>query len=198
VLDIDQALSRALIGVAAALQLELLDAEDPARVFEADLRSAVRRHLNRQLDTGFIAQAEVSIGKSIFRAAGATDESGDSYPAAIELKCRADASNRIDDALWDAVKMATFVREGVAGYLIAAGAATTWVGKNPLLRFWEGGEWLLAEIQQLKPYYQKVFGESKGPSVLPAGLRSAPIGVPVAIHTIREVWSVRSCRIWPR
>ena len=120
--DIDDALALALCGVAADLHLEILDVGDPAKVYEADLRTAVRRHLNRQLPSGSNAQAEVFIGKEHIRGAGTTDvvvTRDNDVTAAIELKWWRDPSNQTDDALWDAVKVATFVREGVAdaGYL---------------------------------------------------------------------------------
>jgi hypothetical protein len=202
VLDTDKAVTRALVGVAAEIQLELLDAEDAERVFEADLRRAARRHLNRQLPDGWLARAEAGIGKHVFAGAGTTDiaiTDGDAYAAAIELKWWADPSNRIDDALWDAVKVSTFVREQVcvAGYLVAAGAAATWEGKNPLLRFWQGGEWNLADIQDLKPYYSTRFGPGKGPAILPSGLRTELVGSAVLITTLFGDWSVRACRVWP-
>jgi hypothetical protein len=200
--DSDAVVARALIGVAADLQLELLDAEEAERVYEADLRRAVRRHLNRQLRDGRLARAEAGIGKHVFAGAGTTDMTitdGESYAAAIELKWWVDPANSIDDALWDAVKVATFVREKVceAGYLIAAGAVATWDGTNPLVRFWKGGEWPLSEIQSLKPYYATRFGPGKGPEVLPAGLRSEPVGSAVPIVTVFGEWSVRACRVWP-
>jgi hypothetical protein len=42
-----------------------------------------------------------------------------------------------------------------------------------------------------------MFSESKGPVTLPSGLRTDPVGLPVAIQTEREAWSIRCCRVWP-
>jgi hypothetical protein len=200
--DFDAVFPRALLGVAAELQLDLLEARDPAKVYESDLRRAVRRHVDRELPPSWTAQVEVAIGKNHVRGAGTTDVVvlRENVPAiAIELKWWADAVNRIDDALWDAVKLATFVREGVieAGYLIAAGRVSTWRGANPLLSLWEGFDAPLAEMQCRKPYYQTRFDDVRGPRVMPSHLRTEPIGVAVSIHTVDEDWLVRCCRVWP-
>ncbi|MDX6627800.1 MAG: hypothetical protein QOH00_46 [Gaiellales bacterium] len=144
----------------------------------------------------------MAIGKEHVQGAGNTDiavarEGG--FSAAIELKWWSDPSNQVDDALWDAVKVATFVREDVAdaGYLIAAGSDSTWDSEMRLLMFCQRGEWPLAEIRQGQTYFQNMFSASKGPLTLPIGLRTEPAGEPVAIQTETGPWSLRCCRVWP-
>ena len=197
--DIDRTIAHALIGVAAEMQVEVLDTGDPTRVYESDMRSSMRRHLNRRLSHGMTARAEAGIGKEHFLRGGSTDIAvfrEDECLAVIELKWWSDPSNQVDEALWDAVKVATYVRERVAraGYLISAGADQTWTGTNPLLRFWVGGEWPLAEIQALKPYYTRIFEGEAGPVVPLTSLRAEPVRA-VPIHTVAGDWSLRCCRV---
>jgi hypothetical protein len=194
----DELFRRALYGIAGELQV-LAFQRDISQIYEADLRSATQRAL--QLRRASPVNVEAPVCPKTWKAGGidiavrALKKTG--YEALAELKVWQDP-NKINEALWDAWKMASAYKEGLAPYvyLIAAGPREYWESGKKLVQLWANRAWNTRELwDEFFSVMAKWVSGNKGPSELPAGMKTTLIGsIPVQLFEA-DPWFLRCTRI---
>jgi hypothetical protein len=131
-----------LYGIAGELQVLAFESGID-HLYEADLRAAARRSLHIQLGRKVIPEAPLKIAS--WKGTGGVDIAVSTardkgYEAIAELKLWKNRG-KIDEALWDAWKLASAYRENLAWFadLIAAGPRGYWGSGRATLRFFEDG-----------------------------------------------------------
>jgi hypothetical protein len=169
------------------------------RTYEADLRAATRRALQTHLANAVIPEASVPL--SAWPKVGTFDVAvrtakGKGFEALFELKwCH--EQKKMSEALWDAWKLATAYKANLAPfvYLVAGAPLGLWESGHPFIEFWSDGKWSASDLWTTYGNAGYGFAEGKGPTELPAGMKSKTIGtVPVHLDGPSD-WALRCARI---
>jgi len=197
--SMDELFRRALYGIAGELQVIAFEG-DINGIYEADLRSATRRAL-QMLRTSPVVP-EKSVPLKDWKKVGATDIAvqkgkGAGYEALAELKVWR-SLDKIDEALWDAWKLASAYKEGLAPhvYLIAFGPSAYWESDKKLIGLWTDRTWNTRELwEEFSSLMAQWMAGKKGPLVLPAGMKTTLIGSVTVQHSKAEPWLLCCTRI---
>jgi hypothetical protein len=196
---VDAGFKRALVGIAGELQVLAFEG-GVDQLYEADLRAASRRSLHLQLGRKVVPEAPLKL--TSWRGTGGVDiavhnAKGSGYEAIAELKLWR-GKGKIDEALWDAWKLGSAYKEGLAwnAYLIAAGPASYWSSGAPALSFFDDGTHNGRESwTRFESSWQAWIKKTSGPNELPAGIRTKPIeSVPIHLGN-GEDWEIRCVRV---
>jgi hypothetical protein len=194
----DERFHRALFAIAGEMQVLAFEVGID-RIYEADLRSATRRALQLRSATPVVPEAPLKLKEWNVGAADiAVLKKGTGFEALAELKVWR-KPDKINEALWDAWKLASAYTENLAPcvYLIALGPSACWRSGNPLIGFWDNCTWNSRELwQKFSSVMAPWVSEKKGPSKLPAGMKTTPIGSAVPVQLFEnEPWLLRCSRI---
>ena len=192
-------LGRAFTGAAGLVQAEAneIGAE---HVSEADLRRAVRQHL--QLQFGPVIQPERRLSITAWPRVGKADlavlSADGSADLALEAKwCR---DGQLYETLWDIVKLAQAVSEDAAkaAVVVACAPSRDWA-ENPNAALFTRREWSTGELfeQFRRAWIDLLRGSKARPTQLPEriGLRSLAT---VPIHVANQPdWELRAVAVEP-
>jgi hypothetical protein len=193
----DDTYRSALYGIAGELQVLAFEG-GIEHIFEADLRSATRRAL--QLCRAGLVVPEAKVHLKDWKKVGRADiavKKGTRYKSLAELKVWR-VVDKIDEAIWDAWKLASAYKESLAPYvyLIAFGPTEHWQSGHKLLGLWTDRTWNTRELwEEWSSVMVQWMADDKGPSVLPAGMKTTLIGSIPVQHSAGDPWLLGCTRI---
>jgi hypothetical protein len=195
---VDSIVARALPGIAGTMQVLAFET-GIERTYEADLRAATRRPLQAHMANAVIPEASLPL--SLWPKVGTFDVAvrtakGKGIEALFELKWCHEVK-KMSEALWDAWKLATAYKASLAPfvYLIAGAPLHFWQSDHPFVEFWTDAKWPTSSLWSTYGNAGYGFGTGKGPTELPAGMKTRRIGA-LPVHLDRRPdWELRCARI---
>jgi len=190
----DEFFRRAMFGIAGELQVLAFEG-GINHIYEADLRSATRRALQIGRPTPVVPESPLRLND--WRNVGAADiavrKKGEGREALAELKVWRSV-DKINEALWDAWKLASAYKDSIAlnVYLIAFARKEHWESGNKLIGLWDDRTWNSRELWE---EFSFVMASAKRPLSLPAGMRTTRIASVPVQHAEGEPWELRCSRV---